>query len=70
MRVGGRSNSEILKRFNLRELTHSPNFRNSLPRHLRCAYNEVSSHCLNDAVTLITKPELCLSHAEQNFENL
>ncbi|XP_041800203.1 NFX1-type zinc finger-containing protein 1 isoform X2 [Chelmon rostratus] len=41
VRVGGRSNSEILKRFNLRELTHSPNFRNSLPRHLRCAYNEI-----------------------------
>ncbi|XP_070815806.1 NFX1-type zinc finger-containing protein 1 [Chaetodon trifascialis] len=41
VRVGGRSNSEILKRFNLRELTHSPNFKHSLPRHLRYAYNEI-----------------------------
>ncbi|KAM9361314.1 NFX1-type zinc finger-containing protein 1 [Symphorus nematophorus] len=41
VRVGGRSNSEILKRFNLRELTHSPNFRRSLPSHLRYAYNEI-----------------------------
>ncbi|KAK2861853.1 hypothetical protein Q5P01_001386 [Channa striata] len=41
VRVGGRSNSEILKRFNLRELTHSPDFRRSLPPHLRVAYNEI-----------------------------
>uniref|UniRef100_A0AAX7V2B9 RZ-type domain-containing protein n=1 Tax=Astatotilapia calliptera TaxID=8154 RepID=A0AAX7V2B9_ASTCA len=41
VRVGGRSNSEILKRFNLRELTHSPNFRRTLPGHLRNAYNQV-----------------------------
>ncbi|KAK2915291.1 NFX1-type zinc finger-containing protein 1 [Channa argus] len=41
VRVGGRSNSEILKRFNLRELTHSPDFRRSLPSHLRFAYNEI-----------------------------
>lgn len=43
VRVGGRSNSEILKRFNLRELTHSHNFRRTLPSHLRTAYNQVSS---------------------------
>ncbi|XP_063329532.1 NFX1-type zinc finger-containing protein 1 [Pelmatolapia mariae] len=41
VRVGGRSNSEILKRFNLRELTHSPNFRRTLPGHLRDAYTQV-----------------------------
>ncbi|XP_063766744.1 NFX1-type zinc finger-containing protein 1 isoform X2 [Eleginops maclovinus] len=41
VRVGGRSNSEILKKFNLRELTRSPDFRHSLPSHLRLAYNEV-----------------------------
>nr|XP_004547697.2 NFX1-type zinc finger-containing protein 1 [Maylandia zebra] len=41
VRVGGRSNSEILKRFNLRELTHSTNFRRTLPGHLRNAYNQV-----------------------------
>uniref|UniRef100_A0A7N8XVC0 Zinc finger, NFX1-type containing 1 n=1 Tax=Mastacembelus armatus TaxID=205130 RepID=A0A7N8XVC0_9TELE len=40
VRVGGRSNSEILKRFNLRELTHSEHFRRTLPGHLRLAYNE------------------------------
>ncbi|XP_071350561.1 NFX1-type zinc finger-containing protein 1 [Trachinotus anak] len=41
VRVGGRSNSEILKRFNLRELTHSHDFRRTLPPHLRSAYNEI-----------------------------
>ncbi|XP_047439999.1 NFX1-type zinc finger-containing protein 1 isoform X2 [Mugil cephalus] len=41
VRVGGRSNSEILKRFNLRELTHSSNFRRTLPSYLRSAYNEI-----------------------------
>ncbi|XP_074497910.1 NFX1-type zinc finger-containing protein 1 isoform X1 [Sebastes fasciatus] len=41
VRVGGRSNSEILKRFNLRELTRSRDFRSSLPSHLRLAFNEI-----------------------------
>ncbi|XP_023281831.1 NFX1-type zinc finger-containing protein 1 [Seriola lalandi dorsalis] len=41
VRVGGRSNSEILKRFTLRELTHSHNFRSTLPAHLRSAYNAI-----------------------------
>ncbi|XP_040014742.1 NFX1-type zinc finger-containing protein 1 [Xiphias gladius] len=41
VRVGGRSNSEILKRFSLRELTHAHNFRSTLPSHLRVAYNEI-----------------------------
>ncbi|KAI3369880.1 hypothetical protein L3Q82_024689 [Scortum barcoo] len=41
VRVGGRSNSEILKRFNLKELTRSHDFRSKLPAHLRRAYNEI-----------------------------
>ncbi|XP_070758638.1 NFX1-type zinc finger-containing protein 1 isoform X2 [Enoplosus armatus] len=41
VRVGGRSNSEILKHFNLRELTRSHDFRKSLPSHLRFAYSEI-----------------------------
>ncbi|MBN3299873.1 ZNFX1 protein, partial [Amia calva] len=41
VRVGGRSNSEILKRFTLRELRGGPNFRRSLPPHLRRAYFEL-----------------------------
>lgn len=41
VRVGGRSNSEILKQFNLRELTHSQNFKRTLPPHLRTAYNQI-----------------------------
>ncbi|XP_049446635.1 NFX1-type zinc finger-containing protein 1 isoform X2 [Epinephelus fuscoguttatus] len=41
VRVGGRSSSEILKRFNLRELTRSHDFRRTLPPHLRFAYSEI-----------------------------
>uniref|UniRef100_A0A3Q3JND9 RZ-type domain-containing protein n=1 Tax=Monopterus albus TaxID=43700 RepID=A0A3Q3JND9_MONAL len=41
VRVGGRSNSEILKRFNLRELAHSRDLRYRPPSHLRTAYNEI-----------------------------
>ncbi|KAM7422964.1 hypothetical protein PAMA_010818 [Pampus argenteus] len=41
VRVGGRSNSEVLKRFNLRELIHSHNFRQKLPSHLRVAFKEI-----------------------------
>uniref|UniRef100_A0A3Q0SGU1 Zinc finger NFX1-type containing 1 n=1 Tax=Amphilophus citrinellus TaxID=61819 RepID=A0A3Q0SGU1_AMPCI len=41
VRVGGRSNSEILKRFNMRELTHSPNFKRTLPGHLRDVYRQL-----------------------------
>uniref|UniRef100_UPI0037E7DECA NFX1-type zinc finger-containing protein 1 n=1 Tax=Semicossyphus pulcher TaxID=241346 RepID=UPI0037E7DECA len=40
VRVGGRSSSEILKRFNLKELTHSQNNR-SRPYHLRFAQHEI-----------------------------
>uniref|UniRef100_A0A8C9W6D5 Zinc finger NFX1-type containing 1 n=1 Tax=Scleropages formosus TaxID=113540 RepID=A0A8C9W6D5_SCLFO len=42
VRVGGRSNSEVLKQFTLRELTGGPNFRRSLPAHLRRAHFEVT----------------------------
>lgn len=41
VRVGGRSNSETLKKFNLRELTSSHHFRNTLPAHLQTAHNLV-----------------------------
>ncbi|CAK6952727.1 NFX1-type zinc finger-containing protein 1 [Scomber scombrus] len=41
VRVGGRSNSEVLKRFNLRELITSHEFRRTLPAHLRTAFNEI-----------------------------
>ncbi|XP_035244459.1 NFX1-type zinc finger-containing protein 1, partial [Anguilla anguilla] len=43
VRVGGRSNSEVLKRFTLRELTGGPGFRRSLPGHLRRAHYEIST---------------------------
>lgn len=45
VRVGGRSNSEILKQFNLRELSQSPAYRRSLPSNLQSAHNQVGS-CL------------------------
>lgn len=38
VRVGGRSNSEILKQFTLRELRNKREFRRNLPMHLRRAY--------------------------------
>ncbi|KAI4900627.1 hypothetical protein NFI96_021503, partial [Prochilodus magdalenae] len=43
VRVGGRSNSEILKRFALRELTRASGFHRDLPSHLRKAYSEIYS---------------------------
>ncbi|XP_039590839.1 NFX1-type zinc finger-containing protein 1 [Polypterus senegalus] len=43
VRVGGRSNSEILKSFTLRELRGAKNFRKTLPNHLRRAYFEITS---------------------------
>lgn len=42
VRVGGRSNSEILKQFTLRELRNKREFRRTLPMHLRRAYMNVS----------------------------
>ncbi|KAM5246213.1 NFX1-type zinc finger-containing protein 1 [Ctenodactylus gundi] len=41
VRVGGRSSSEILKQFTLRELRTKPEFRRSLPMHLRRAYMNI-----------------------------
>ncbi|XP_026856434.2 NFX1-type zinc finger-containing protein 1 [Electrophorus electricus] len=41
VRVGGRSNSEILKHFSLREVTKRPDFRRSLPSHLKRAHSEI-----------------------------
>ncbi|KAL6112273.1 znfx1 [Pungitius sinensis] len=41
VRVGGRSNSEILKRFNLRELSRSPKFKQMLPSRLSRVYGQV-----------------------------
>uniref|UniRef100_A0A3B4AX81 RZ-type domain-containing protein n=1 Tax=Periophthalmus magnuspinnatus TaxID=409849 RepID=A0A3B4AX81_9GOBI len=41
VRVGGRSNSEILKRFNLRELAHKEKFKRNGPNYLSAAYNTV-----------------------------
>lgn len=43
VRVGGRSNSEILKPFSLRELKRAPNFRWNLPSHLKNAFTEIYS---------------------------
>ncbi|KAF4079021.1 hypothetical protein AMELA_G00188300 [Ameiurus melas] len=54
VRVGGRSNSEILKHFSLRELTRLSNFRRELPAHLKKAYFEIQRE-MQDAQTLIKK---------------
>lgn len=43
VRVGGRSNSELLKRFTLKELRNTRDFRKKLPQHLRGAYFEVTN---------------------------
>ncbi|XP_069808099.1 NFX1-type zinc finger-containing protein 1 [Dendropsophus ebraccatus] len=43
VRVGGRSSSEILKKFNLRELRACPGTRRNYPLHIRRAIAEVSS---------------------------
>ncbi|XP_069740716.1 NFX1-type zinc finger-containing protein 1-like isoform X2 [Narcine bancroftii] len=43
VRVGGRSNSELLKRFTLKELRNTRDFRRKLPQHLRGAYYEVTN---------------------------
>lgn len=41
VRVGGRSSSEVLKQFTLRELRKKCGFRHNLPMHLRRAYVNV-----------------------------
>uniref|UniRef100_A0A8C0BC21 Zinc finger NFX1-type containing 1 n=1 Tax=Buteo japonicus TaxID=224669 RepID=A0A8C0BC21_9AVES len=43
VRVGGRSSSEVLKQFTLRELRKKCEFRHSLPMHLRRAYVNITS---------------------------
>uniref|UniRef100_A0A8C8S3M7 Zinc finger NFX1-type containing 1 n=1 Tax=Pelusios castaneus TaxID=367368 RepID=A0A8C8S3M7_9SAUR len=43
VRVGGRSNSETLKQFTLRELRKKCEFRRSLPTHLRRAYMNITT---------------------------
>ncbi|XP_027002552.1 NFX1-type zinc finger-containing protein 1 [Tachysurus fulvidraco] len=48
VRVGGRSNSEVLKQFSLRELTRLPHVRRNLPAHLRNAFSEIHRE-MNDA---------------------
>uniref|UniRef100_A0A3Q3W7K3 RZ-type domain-containing protein n=1 Tax=Mola mola TaxID=94237 RepID=A0A3Q3W7K3_MOLML len=55
VRIGGRSNSEILKRFNLRELICSHGFKQQLPSHLRHAYSD-----LQDEETLIQSESMRL----------
>uniref|UniRef100_A0A8V1A0C1 Zinc finger NFX1-type containing 1 n=1 Tax=Gallus gallus TaxID=9031 RepID=A0A8V1A0C1_CHICK len=42
VRVGGRSNSEILKQFTLKELRKKSEFRHNLPMHLRRAYVNIT----------------------------
>ncbi|KAM4691833.1 NFX1-type zinc finger-containing protein 1 [Rhinophrynus dorsalis] len=44
VRVGGRSNSEILKQFTLRELRSAPDYRRNFPQHLRRAHFEITSN--------------------------
>ncbi|NXG55458.1 ZNFX1 protein, partial [Hemiprocne comata] len=43
VRVGGRSNSEVLKQFTLRELRKKSQFRLNLPMHLRRAYVNITN---------------------------
>ncbi|XP_067163733.1 NFX1-type zinc finger-containing protein 1 isoform X2 [Apteryx mantelli] len=43
VRVGGRSSSEVLKQFTLRELRKKCEFRRNLPMHLRRAYVNITS---------------------------
>ncbi|KAM8945862.1 LOW QUALITY PROTEIN: NFX1-type zinc finger-containing protein 1 [Pelodytes ibericus] len=44
VRVGGRSNSEILKQFSLRELRGCRDFRRNFPSHLRMAYANINKN--------------------------
>lgn len=52
VRVGGRSNSEILKQFNLRQLSSSFAFKRFLPNHLHNAHKDVS-YALNNTDVLV-----------------
>ncbi|XP_062822871.1 NFX1-type zinc finger-containing protein 1 [Anolis carolinensis] len=55
VRVGGRSNSETLKKFTLRELRGKGGFRTNLPRHLRTAHFSVSSEMREAQDELVSK---------------
>lgn len=59
VRVGGRSNSEILKQFNLRQLTSSRDFKQLLPNHLRNAYNDVSWALNNTDIVVDDLSQVC-----------
>jgi len=48
VRVGGRSSSEVLKQFTLRELRKKCEFRYNLPMHLRRAYVNVRADFTGD----------------------
>lgn len=59
VRVGGRSNSEILKQFNLRQLTSSRDFKRLLPNQLRNAYSDVSWALNNTGIVADDLPQVC-----------
>lgn len=59
VRVGGRSNSEILKQFNLRQLASSRNFKQSLPIQLRNAYSDVSWALNNTDIVVDDLSQVC-----------
>ncbi|XP_075703159.1 NFX1-type zinc finger-containing protein 1 [Rhinoderma darwinii] len=52
VRVGGRSNSEILKKFNLRELRAGPGIRRNYPKHIRRAIGEAISEMKESEIKL------------------
>ncbi|XP_028854674.1 NFX1-type zinc finger-containing protein 1 [Denticeps clupeoides] len=47
VRVGGRSNSDVMKQFSLRALARSQQFQREIPPHLRRAYFEIRKDLLN-----------------------
>lgn len=59
VRVGGRSNSEILKQFNLRQLASSPTFKRLLPNQLRNAYRDVSWALNNTDIVVDDLSQVC-----------
>ncbi|KAM3921700.1 NFX1-type zinc finger-containing protein 1 [Leptodactylus fuscus] len=52
VRVGGRSSSEILKKFNLRELRANPGFRRNYPIHIRRAVGELMNEMKESEIKL------------------
>lgn len=55
VRVGGCSKSEILKPFNLRELSCSPNCRLALPPHLSLAYREIKRELYDEERNILSQ---------------